>query len=663
MNRLSLTYALLGHYKEKCNNANRSIWEIYLPMVKKAFYDYFVEKNITEIKGQAITELQQKIEEIFEIRFPIPVLRECMTILQEEIDDSSQFIIYQDNAFDVKFTAIQSVEELIKESEKRLSILENDFNSFCQVRSISCDFNMLLKFINTMHIEMMTNEMVNLQELNNAIPTYINTRKKNKEIFNLISNVYTGSLLSSYLSHKIQTPVAKVELLIDTNFFISLIDLNTEDAYITCQDLYKYCKDMGFYMTILPTTVEQIKILLTNRITDFSYKDYFGTIKTADIFAACKRKGIDRTQLETIRDKVEETLTKYDITILKEAQITQIVDRAKKSEAYKILKERRIHKDSALNDAIAIEYVSAKRGNNCTSFSDVKCWFLHNSYGNFYRDPGVTIAKRTSIGAPELLTMLWMANPAQVNSTELSRIGLTSYVTKYMEQHLPSDNTLITIQKRAKRAQESGNITEIDFYNLCARMSEGCLTQEEATNIENMPDEEFSIYMAQQTAARNTIIKQAEQAILADKERTSKIQRFKELQKNKNNIISELSQKNAVFIQFEEQRNKSFKNWEPILCWVVFGIMIIIGFILILLKESLAIAEALLYIIPILAAAPMAVAIHLMANIESRKQKWYEKWENKPQNTEFRKLKKDIEEKNKQLQGIEEQLSQFMNEM
>lgn len=232
-----------------------------------------------------------------------------------------------------------------------------------------------------------------------------------------------------------------------------------------------------------------------------------------------------------------------------------------------------------------------------------------------------------------------------------------------MEQHLPSDNTLIAIQKRAKRAQESGNITEIDFYNLCARMSEGCLTQEEATNIENMPDEEFSIYMAQQTAARNTIIKQAEQAILADKERTSKIQRFNELQKNKNSIISELSQKNAVFIQFEERRNKSFKNWEPILCWVVFGIMIIIGFILILLKESLAIAEALLYIIPILAAAPMAVAIHLMANIESRKQKWYEKWENNPQNIEFRKLKKDIAEKNKQLQCIEEQLSQFMNEM
>ena len=91
--------------------------------------------------------------------------------------------------------------------------------------------------------------------------------------------------------------------------------------------------------------------------------------------------------------------------------------------------------------------------------------------------------------------------------------------------------------------------------------------------------------------------------------------------------------------------------------------MIIIGFILILLKESLEIAEALLYIIPILAAAPMAVAIHLMANIESRKQKWYEKWENNPQNIEFRKLKKDIAEKNKQLQCIEEQLSQFMNEI
>lgn len=39
MDKLTLTYALLGHYKESCKNANKSIWEIYLPIIKKALND------------------------------------------------------------------------------------------------------------------------------------------------------------------------------------------------------------------------------------------------------------------------------------------------------------------------------------------------------------------------------------------------------------------------------------------------------------------------------------------------------------------------------------------------------------------------------------------------------------------------------------------------
>lgn len=668
MNQLTLTYALLGHYKEKCNKADKSIWEIYLPMVKKALHAYFEEQNTLEVKGCALSELQQKINAIFEISFPIPVLHECMLLLQEEINDSSKFVVYKDHAFDIKASAVESVDGLIKETQQELSILEDDFDTFCKAYDKSCDFDSLLSFINTMQIEMFTEGTVNLQEVNSIIPLYISKRKNDKEIFKIISNVYTGSLLSSYLTHKINSQVAKVELLIDTNYFISLIDLNTEDAHTTCQDLQKYCKDMGFNMTILPSTVEQIKILLSNRIANFALKDYLGTIKTADVFAACKRRQLDQTHLETIRNKVEEQLAHYGITILKEAQIAQIVDRAKKSDVYKVLKEKRGNTDSALNDAIAIEYVNTKRGNNCTNFADIKCWFLHNSYGNFYRDPGASVVKRTSIGAPELLTMLWMANPAQVNSTKLSRVGLTAYVTKYMEQHLPSDNTLLAIQRRAMVAQEAGEINENDFYSLCTRMSEGTLSQDELNSLEKMSNEEFSIYMAQIVAAQNNLMEKAQQAIRADKEQTEKKKQYANLVQQKKGLQETQGRNNNIISSLEKKRNESFKNWQPVACWVAVATIFIVGFILFYLLNATnvftnhqAIIRAILYTIPFVFTGTVAVVIFLMNTTEKRRADFYNKWENEPQNSNYKRLIKENEDIKTELQKIDEQINSLIS--
>lgn len=669
MNRLSLAYAFLGHYKEKCSKANKSIWEIYLPMVKKGLYEYFEEKNLQEVKGCALTELQKKIDDIFEISFPIPVLHECMLIMQEEVNDTSKFVVYNDHAFDIKASAVESVESLIKDTQQELSILEDDFDTFCKAYDKSCSFDLLLSFIDTMQIEMFTEDIVNLQEVNDIIPLYISKRKDSKEIFKIISNVYTGSLLSSYLTHKITTPVVKVELLIDTNYFISLIDLNTEDAHTTCKDLHKYCRNMGFNMTILPSTVEQIKILLANRIADFANKDYIGTIKSADIFAACKRRKLDQTHLETIRNKVEETLGKYEITILKEAQILHIVDKARKSEVYKVLKEKRSNADSALNDAIAIEYVNSKRGNNCTCFADVRCWFLHNSYGNFYRDPGASIVKRTSIGAPELLTMLWMANPAQVNSIKLSRVGLTAYVTKFLEQHLPSDNTLKAVQKRAQIAMEAGEINEKDFYNLCTRMSEGTLSQEELSSIDQMSNEEFSIYMAQITVAQNSIMEKAQQAIQSDKEQQEKKKQYNELVQQKKGLQEAKIQNERKIETLEKERNASFANWQPALCWGIVMLILIIGSTLFYILNTTDVfgtyqkfvKETSSWMIPSILTGMVALSIYMMNSTDKRKAKYYNKWENEPQHSEY---KQKIQENNQieiQLQQIDDLLNKLMS--
>ena len=63
---------------------------------------------------------------------------------------------------------------------------------------------------------------------------------------------------------------------------------------------------MGFRYSILETTVEQIRILLSSKVRQFKSKDLFATLDVADILSACGRRGLDRSFLEACKDNLKE---------------------------------------------------------------------------------------------------------------------------------------------------------------------------------------------------------------------------------------------------------------------------------------------------------------------------------------------------------------------
>jgi hypothetical protein len=475
------TYALLGYLKET-SSSKAAITELYTPLVQKALSDYAAEKGLTEYKGKSLEEISQKVKLIFDIEIPLPILAKIMEAICKDIDDPNVFALYNDGAFIIKSYVFNDIDDIIEQGKNNIEKLSEDYRTYCVENGYQFDFDELKKFILTQQIELFTNKQSNLLDVNYFVPKYVSERITNDSIFRIMSSIYLGSIIAAYLEQNITKKVTDAELLLDTNFFISLIDLNTEDAHHTCNQLFSLCKQLGYRFTILNSTVNQIRVLLSNRINDFASRDFIGSVRCADVFNACIRKNLDKTGLERIKDNIQRLIEEKGIVIVHDAQIKDLIEKAKRSQEYKELYKRRGNADSALNDTVAKFYVENKRGQDVREFVDAKCWFLHNSFSPYDYSYGRKIHERYLISANELLVLLWLSSPAQgqqIKINDVAKSGLASYITKYRRSKMPTRETLKLIKKRVDDAESYGRITEKDTFNLCIRMAEGHLTQKE----------------------------------------------------------------------------------------------------------------------------------------------------------------------------------------
>jgi len=558
-NKTVITYSLLTHLKETKFSNHSSIAEIFFPIVKKSIVEYSKERGNIDVKGRSISEIQVKILEFFGIDIPFGVLDFILSQIRKEISDDNTFTYNKDKSFIINSYIFNDIDDDIYNETHNIDLLKIDFENFCQAIQVTPNFDELVKFICSQKIELFSEKCNEDLDFQYHIPKYIGLKFEDEVIFKIISDIYLGSIISSYFTFKINTPVANTELLIDTNFFISLIDLNTPESYQTCTQLYEICTRLGYRFTILFSTIEQIKFLLNSRIQDFISKD-IGLIKDADVFGACIRRDLNKTQLERIKDSVDSLIQKYNITIIKEAQIRTLIEKAKKSDKYKeILKIRQNQTLSALNDTIAFFYVNKKREKNIVEFADVKCWFLNNTFHvDYFYSIGYKLHERYKISANELLSLLWLANPNQekFDMNVLSQGGLATYIAKYKQRKVPSIKTIKDISNRAKKALLDGDLLEKDVFAISIRMAEGQLTNGEATNLSELPDEEF--------------IKNIKEHVKKDEEIFSKIDAQSEIIKKQNELLASMERQNSniqyciEIERFERKRERYVESKLPI---------------------------------------------------------------------------------------------------
>jgi hypothetical protein len=169
---------------------------------------------------------------------------------------------------------------------------------------------------------------------------------------------------------------------------------------------------MGYRYSILESTIEQIKILLSNRARQVKSKGLLSSLDVADVLAACERRGLGKTDLENIKDNLRDDLSSKGISIIYNSSIRHLIEKTEKSSDLCKLTKLRGNKDSAFNDLLAQEYVSYKRkGKAITEFNDVNCWFLNNSFSVNWKEKDKPVWKRISITASDLLVLLWLSLP------------------------------------------------------------------------------------------------------------------------------------------------------------------------------------------------------------------------------------------------------------
>lgn len=546
------TYALLAYLKETSISAQTAITDLYIPLVKKAMSEYANENGLSEYKGRSLSEIQQKIRSIFEIEIPLPILAKILKSISAEIDDDNIFALYGDGAFIIKSYVFNDINTLVESERTNINLLKEDFRAYCKENGFKYDFEELEQFILAQQMDIFTDKRTDLLSIDYYIPKYIQERIANDSIFKIMSNIYLGSIIASYLAQNITQKVTDTELLLDTNFFISLINLNTEDAYHTCNQLFSLCQQLGFRFTMLNSTVNQIKVLLSNRINDFVNRDFIGSVRAADVFNACIRNNIDKTGLERIKDNITRMIDEKGILVIKDAQILDIIDKAKKSAEYKeLIQKRQYNADSALNDIVAKLYVERKRGNDIREFVDVKCWFLHNSYSPYDYSYGHKVHERYLISANELLVLLWLSCPAsgqKIKINDITKSGLASYITTYRRSKTPTRETLKIIKKRIDAVAADGLITEKDTFNLCIRMAEGHLTQaqvDESLVPETITDEQFAAKLKE----------------FSQQEESNKLQQKQKNDKQISELTSQIEQKDGQ-IQNLSERIQSLEEKE-----------------------------------------------------------------------------------------------------
>lgn len=474
----AITYSLLAHVRNTGTLMKGPI-DAFVPLIKRTLYK-LNSKGI--LKGKSIQEIHLESQNLYSIDFPIPVLKIILTQIANEVntEENTNFQIYNDGSFILKDFYFEEFEEKIIESKREIESIEKLFVEFAHLQNYEIKGKTsIFDFIDKNKISI-SKYLSNNNPQNNIDFTieaqFVDYFKKIPDVFDIIRRIYLGSIISSYLEYKTDKVEQDVELLFDTNFIISLLDLNTPESTHTCNKLIEVCKNLGYKFTILVDTIDEIKNLIIKKAENFSYTILSKRINPEDIYNACERRNLNKNDLERIVDNIENILKEYGINIIPYTE--KLKNQAKISLDYTNLKKVRTSHYAALHDATALFYVREKRKKKIKEFEKVNCWFVNNSIthdteelkeeSQFNND-----FQNEVIRADELLNILWLTNPSinkSINNDDLIEIGLSSIVALTLNNSLPKASIIKELDENIQK-YKSDIISDKDILLISSRIS------------------------------------------------------------------------------------------------------------------------------------------------------------------------------------------------
>ncbi|MEJ7682162.1 MAG: hypothetical protein WKG06_30785 [Segetibacter sp.] len=181
---------------------------------------------------------------------------------------------------------------------------------------------------------------------------FVNFFKQILPIYETIRKIYLGSIISGFIEYKTENIKTDIELLLDTNFILGVLDLNTQESTHTCRKILEISKMYGYRLSVLRDTLIETTVLLKAKSENFNLTFLQKKLYPEDIYNACDRRNLNSTDLERIADNLEKDLAAYNVSIVYET--SKYRNQAKLSNEFEVFSTYRHSEAAALHDATAI---------------------------------------------------------------------------------------------------------------------------------------------------------------------------------------------------------------------------------------------------------------------------------------------------------------------
>lgn len=487
----AVTYSLLAHINNSKCLAKGQL-DIFVPIVKKGLHCLCNQSQ--QPKGESIKEIGDVIDDNFGIEIPIPVLRSILKVIAKEIntEEVTYFTLNGDDSFWIHQYVFEDYDELIERSKKELKNIQTLFDKFCEMNNVKQCYG-IVQFIEKNKTSI-SSYLANTFQANGSDCTieakFVDYFKNtSSEVYDQIRNLYLGAILTSYLDYQPQNVQMNVDLLFDTNFLISLIDLNTEESTKTCNKLLEIGKTLGYTFHVLSDTIDEAQALLRYKADCFDHSVIQKYVNREDVYNACNRLDLNKTDLERIADNLVKTIEEFGISII--PYTDPIKNKARFSSEYQTLKPFRNSDKSALHDAMCLVYVQEKRQKPIYKFEEVNCWWVNNAISHDIDNEDISIVLQGNksgkmpemIKVDDLLNILWLTCPnmTNVDTNAMLDMGLSSLIAYSFNQTLPKARIIKELDDNIQKYKNE-SITDRDVLMLSTRLAEGQIKDIEKIN-------------------------------------------------------------------------------------------------------------------------------------------------------------------------------------
>lgn len=495
MNNRLVTFSFLAQINDNSSSI-KNFNDIFIPLIKVGL----CRMNNDGLKdGKSISEIKKYVDNSFGLDIPIPLLSSLLHEIASQVNEENEenvFSIHADGSFLMINYIFDDFDELIEEEISNIQVVEKLYTEFLKSAGVTSKTT-LLEFIDQQKGRL--SKYFAKRDTNGFDKEFIhqarffNSFRKDEKIYPILKKLYMGSLITSYLELEITDLDVKLEFLLDTNFILGLLDLNSAESTHTCRKIYELSSTFGFKLSILPFTIEETRALIDRSADNLSSTFAQKQLDPESIFSACDRNGWGKTKLQSLSGKLEKILQEeYKIYIVPHDTTFRNKAKFQYSKIYSFYKKIRGSDYSALHDTTAEVYVLEKRGKQVNDFLNSKCWFVSNTkspikYQQKFGYPAV-------IRSDTLVNILWLSNPAiqkELNGADLSSLGLNRLISSTISESLPKARVLKEFDDNLSTYAKD-NINDYDCVRATIKIAENSLGGfDDLNDLANKDPEEF----------------------------------------------------------------------------------------------------------------------------------------------------------------------------